>query len=218
MTRRKLNVSKYIIVIIVLLICWRTLPSYGEVIVIEPTSESPANEKDMEGIVLSVGEEVREEGNYSIEIREALSDGDDFIKEGNFMSYLTTEEDGGELKPFEWKVGTYAPLGVYINFTNLSKTNTDPTKRVECKIFYDDNYEYTTIPLIYNPDQMTEDGLLGYSSTKARPVEPLITVKMGFKTAVPFIVRDSDKDLVAYLTIDKKEVYTVNLRSILEIR
>lgn len=161
---------------------------------------------------------IKVDGNYTISLNEngakCFSRDDDLS--GNWIGYLTSKEDGSSSVSVFRPVGTHTVLRVHINLINRSKQETNWLKRVKCDVVYDDRYVFETMPVQYNPDQKDDNDYVGYASIEARPAEPLVSMHIGFFVSVPYIVRDSDKPLYAYITVDD-DVYTVNLRDLMVI-
>ena len=167
---------------------------------------------------LKPGNKIKVDGDYTI----SLSDGGVmcYSKEkdlsGYGVGYLTTKENGSASKSMRGPIGTHTVLRVHLSLTNRSKQETNWLKRVKCDVVYDERYTFETLAVQYNPDQTDYEGRTGYSSIEARPAEPLVTMNVSFFVSVPYIVRDSDKPLWAYITVDN-DVYAVNLREVMVI-
>ena len=141
---------------------------------------------------------------------------DKAISEGYYFAYLDSQENGAEKLGWEFPVDTHTPLSVYINFTNMSKTETKLLSRVSCEIIYDGKYVFETTPMQVNPDQTTADGDSGYPSIDGAPLPPLFGVEVRFCANVPKLVRDSDAPLIARVTLDDSTVFTIDVRSVVE--
>ena len=167
-------------------------------------------------VELAPSEQVRIKGEYGIAFGGAKWRSDKNLQSGGSIGYLTTRESGEETTRFDAPVGTHTPMSITFEFTNMSMENTNALGRVECRLVYDEKYEFTTMAAQVNPDQTAANGNTGYASTDAVPVEPLVTVGLRFFAAVPLIVRDTNRPLTAYLTLDDT-TYAVELRDVIEI-
>lgn len=197
---------------IVLLIC-AVAPALAEGITIISAGSSSTSPYGGE-IELKPGDIIKVDGDYSITLSAAHCLSKDSNLSGKYIAYLTTKEDGSPYASLRAPAGTHTLLRIYINLTNRSNEETNWLRRVKCDVVYDELYTFETLAVQYNPNQTGADGETGYSSIEARPTEALMSVQVSFFTAVPYIVRDSDKSLWAYITLDD-DVYSVNLREVL---
>lgn len=165
---------------------------------------------------LKPGSKIKVDGEYTISLADPAAKC--FSKEkdlsGYSVGYLTTKEDGSASDSVFGPVGTHTVLRIFVSLTNRSKQETNWLKRVKCDVVYDEQYTFETLAVQYNPDQTNYEGETGYASIEARPTEPLVSMTVGFFVSVPYIVRDSNKPLWAYITIDN-DVYAVNLREVM---
>lgn len=159
---------------------------------------------------LKPGDKIKVDGEYSIEFASAQISGVNSIQNGSYYVYLTSKENGAEKVRFEHTVGTHTPGQVKVTITNRSKQSTNWLKRVKCTIIFDDLYTFETLATQYNPDQVSSDGSK-VRSTDAVDAEPLMAMDISFVFAVPYIVRDSSKPLVAYVSVDN-DTYAIDLR------
>ncbi len=161
---------------------------------------------------LKVGQVEKVSDAYSIEYKETRWFTDEKLQAGWYFFYLTSQENGAPRVRYEHPVGTTTPVCMYFTYTNRSKQNVNVLKCVKAQLVFDDHYVFETMPLQLNPDQVAADGE-PCSSSSAVDIEPLVSVRLEFLTHVPFIVRDSDKPLVLYLTIDDSDVYAIDIRN-----
>ena len=188
-----------------------SMSALAEVVIITP--ENQENETGLgDGVELKPGEKIKEPKNYAIEYIGARFRSDDNLNDGCWIGYFTSAESGIDTQSFEYPVGTHMPVSVNYAFTNMMTEDTELLKRVRCQIVYDGKYVFDTVPMQVNPNQLTSDGKSGYASTVGVPVEPLVSVGVRVFASLPIPIRDSDRPLVAVLTIDGTDVYETNLR------
>ena len=164
---------------------------------------------------LKPGEKIKVDGDYSIAFLKCTMNGQNRILNGNYYSYLTSKENGAARVRFEHPVGTHTPAELVVTLTNRSKQNVNWQKRVKCTIVFDDQYTFDTLATQWNPNQTDSNGK-SCDSTDFVDIEPLVSVDVGFIFAVPYIVRDSSKPLVAYVSVGQ-DTYAIDLRKNMEI-
>lgn len=165
---------------------------------------------------LKVGESIRVKGEYKLELLDAYAWGDARIRSMRW-TYLDSAENGAKQHYWEFPLGTHTYMAFHVEMTNLSMEEVNFLDRVKCQIVYDDQYVFDTTPMQLNPDQTNDAGKTGHVSIVARKMEPLEGTKVRIVCNVPYIVRDSNKPLKAYFTVDDSMTYEVNLRDILVI-
>jgi len=163
---------------------------------------------------LKPGESIKKDGDYKIAFVEAeimtleyqSRDG------GWWWGYLKTTESGTDTSLYsDYPIGTHTPLFFRCSFTNYSMETVSLLKRIQCSVVFDDKYIFDkNATWQYNPDQVNSDG-------KKRPsvigvdIEPLIRTDFVCIINIPWAVFESDKPLVAYVSIDD-DVYAINIR------
>ena len=207
------------IIAFLLMMCCLTIasPNYslaeGVTIIGQDTSAQNTFRGETE---LKPGETIKVAGAYSIAFSWCTINGKNKILRGSHYIYLTSKENGASCVRFEHPVGTHAPGELAVTLINRSKQNVNWLKHVKCTVVYDETYSFDTIVTQWNPDQLDADGDT-CDSTEAVDVEPLVSVDIGFIFALPYIVRDSSKSLVAYVSVDQ-DVYSIDLRKYMEIK
>lgn len=159
---------------------------------------------------LKPGDKIKVDGEYSITFSQCTMNGQNRILNGRYYTYLTSKENGAVLVRYEHQVGTHTPAELVITLTNRSKQSVNWQKRVKCTVIFDDLYTFDTMATQWNPDQTDSNGNT-CDSTDFADIEPLVSVDIGFIFAVPYIVRDSDRPLVAYVSVDN-DTYAIDLR------
>ncbi|MGZ9585164.1 bZIP transcription factor [Paenibacillus marinisediminis] len=108
-------------------------------------------------------------------------------KPGSFYTYYESKEADS----------TY--LAITIEVKNLGSSGTRADSFLDCKIKYDDKYEYSMFSTI--EDRGGED----FTYTNITSIEPLKKGTLIFLAEVPKEVETSDKSITALLTIEGKE-------------
>lgn len=165
---------------------------------------------------LKPNETVKVDGEYAISYIASAVHGPNKSNNGYYWVILKSKENGASVERFDFPVGTHTSGYIVFKLTNRSTQNVNWLKRVKCTVIFDDQYVFDTLATQTNPNQTASTGKTGYDSTVAVDIEPLEAVYISFFFSVPYLVRDSSKSLVAYVSIDE-DMYAIDLRKTLQI-
>ena len=160
---------------------------------------------------LQQGIDFKVSGDFSINCYQCTCWGNDVIYNGRRWGYLDSKENGIARKYWYPKRGVDTLLYISISLTNRSKENTNFGNRLSAELVYDDKYVFAAKYTQYNDGQTDSNGKK-CDSIVAADVEPLMAADGYLVFDIPYIVRDSDKPLKAYITIDDTYVYQFNVR------
>ena len=119
----------------------------------------------------------------------------------NYLNYSKSRETSGTLR---------------ITLLNLSCESINWLNHIKCTIVYNNVHTYDVIMGQKNPGQIAANGNTDIISTKAVETEPLNSAGVSFLFVIPKEVRDSEKPLIAYITIDD-DIYILNMRDNMKI-